>query len=51
VAAAAVGVTASVVSGGVLCVVGVTIAALALPAVRRYDARTAAPAGSDPALV
>ena len=30
----------SVVSGGVLCVVGVVLAAIALPAFRRYDART-----------
>ncbi len=34
------GVRASVVSGGVLCVVGVVLAAIALPAFRRYDART-----------
>ena len=33
-------VRASVVSGGILCVVGVAVAALALPAFRRYDART-----------
>jgi MFS family permease len=33
-------VRASVVSGGVLCVVGVVLAAAALPAFRRYDART-----------
>jgi MFS family permease len=32
-------VRASVVSGGVLCVVGVVLAAIALPAFRRYDAR------------
>jgi MFS family permease len=36
---ALVGVRASIVSGGILCVVGVGIAALALPAFRRYDAR------------
>jgi MFS family permease len=30
----------SVVSGGVLCVVGVALAAVALPAFRLYDART-----------
>jgi MFS family permease len=29
----------SVVSGGVLCVVGIVLAAIALPAFRRYDAR------------
>jgi MFS family permease len=33
------GVRASVVSGGVLCVAGVTLAAAALPRFRRYDAR------------
>ena len=33
-------VRASVVSGGVLCVIGVALAAVALPAFRRYDART-----------
>jgi MFS family permease len=31
---------ASVVSGGVLCVIGVALAAIALPVFRRYDART-----------
>jgi MFS family permease len=35
----------SVVSGGVLCVVGVAVAALALPAFRLYDARAHAPEG------
>ncbi|MEO8290608.1 MAG: MFS transporter [Gaiellaceae bacterium] len=35
-------VRASVVSGGVLCVVGVALLALALPAFRRYDARVQA---------
>jgi MFS family permease len=39
VAAALAGVRASIVSGGVFCVVGVALAALALPAFRRYDAR------------
>jgi MFS family permease len=39
VAAALFSVRASIVSGGVLCVVGVGVAALALPAFRRYDAR------------
>jgi MFS family permease len=34
------GLRASTVSGGVLCVVGVALAAFALPAFRRYDART-----------
>lgn len=34
-------VRASVVSGGVLCVVGVVAAAIVLPAFRRYDARDA----------
>jgi MFS family permease len=33
------GVRASVVSGGVLCVVGVVLAAIALPAFRAYDSR------------
>jgi MFS family permease len=33
----------SVVSGGVLCVVGVALAAIALPAFRLYDARTQRP--------
>jgi MFS family permease len=37
-------VRASVVSGGILCVVGVVIAAIALPAFRRYDARLHGPA-------
>ena len=37
--AAAVGVPASVVSGGLLCVAGVAVVALALPAFRAYDAR------------
>lgn len=46
VAASIAGLRASVVSGGVLCVVGVALAALALPAFRRYDARERA--GSDP---
>jgi MFS family permease len=39
VAAALFGVRASVVSGGVLCVVGVGVFALLLPAFRHYDAR------------
>ncbi|MBD0291366.1 MAG: MFS transporter [Thermoleophilia bacterium] len=34
-----VGLRATVVSGGILCVVGVALFALALPAFRRYDAR------------
>jgi MFS family permease len=33
-------VRASVVSGGILCVIGVALAAIALPVFRRYDART-----------
>jgi MFS family permease len=40
VVAALTSVRASVVSGGVLCVAGVALAALALPAFRKYDART-----------
>jgi MFS family permease len=43
VAARLVGVTGSVVSGGVLCVVGTLACALALPAFVRYDARTTQP--------
>ena len=38
--AALAGVQASIVSGGVLCVVGVIACGLALPRFRRYDART-----------
>ncbi|HEY3766958.1 MAG TPA: MFS transporter [Gaiellales bacterium] len=37
--ASLVGVRASIVSGGVLCVAGVVVAALALPAFWRYDSR------------
>jgi len=37
--AAAFGVTASILSGGVLCVVGAGVCALLLPRFRRYDAR------------
>jgi MFS family permease len=37
------GVRASIVSGGILCVAGVAVAALLLPAFRRYDARTFVP--------
>ena len=37
--AAAFGVTASILSGGVLCVVGAAVCALLLPRFRRYDAR------------
>jgi sulfite exporter TauE/SafE len=37
--AGAVGVQASVVSGGLLCVAGVALVALALPVFRRYHAR------------
>jgi hypothetical protein len=40
VAAAAFGVTASVVSGGILCVVGVLVCSVLLPRFVRYDART-----------
>lgn len=35
-------VRASIASGGILCVLGVALAALALPAFRRYDAKSAA---------
>jgi len=41
--AAIAGVQASIVSGGVLCVVGVVVCGLALPRFRRYDARAYAP--------
>lgn len=47
------GVRASVVSGGILCVVGVGVLGLLLPAFRRYDARahaSAQPATDTPAL-
>jgi MFS family permease len=37
--AALAGVPASIVSGGVLCVIGVVVCGLALPRFRRYDAR------------
>jgi MFS family permease len=40
------GVRASIVSGGILCLVGVAVAALALPGFRRYDARRVARASS-----
>jgi MFS family permease len=39
---------ASVVSGGVLCVAGVAVAAFALPAFRRYDARDSSRANVPP---
>ena len=41
--AALAGVQASIVSGGVLCVIGVIACGLALPRFRRYDARTSVP--------
>ncbi len=37
------GVRVSIVSGGALCIVGVAVTALLLPAFRRYDARTFVP--------
>jgi MFS family permease len=40
------GLRASIVSGGVLCVAGVAVAALALPAFRHYDARANRTAGT-----
>ena len=40
------GVRATIASGGILCIAGVALAALALPAFRHYDARRA---GSDSA--
>jgi MFS family permease len=42
-AASLVGVRGAIVSGGVLCVVGVGVAALMLPAFWRYDNRAPAP--------
>ncbi|HEY8643615.1 MAG TPA: MFS transporter, partial [Candidatus Dormibacteraeota bacterium] len=42
--AAAFGVTASILSGGVLCVLGAAVCALLLPRFRRYDARSLLPA-------
>jgi hypothetical protein len=47
--AAAFGVTASVISGGVLCVVGVLACGLWLPRFVRYDARHV-PASSVPTI-
>ena len=41
--AAAFGITASIVSGGVLCVLGAAACALLLPRFRRYDSRTPLP--------
>jgi MFS family permease len=48
VVAAFAGVRASILSGGVLCVVGVAIAALALPGFRAYDARRRDEAAPEP---
>ena len=48
--AALAGVRASIVSGGVLCVVGVALAALVLPAFRRYDSRSQSPPETSPAI-
>ena len=45
-----IGLKASVVSGGILCVVGVAVTALLLPAFRRYDARSWTEPVADPAL-
>ena len=45
-AAALAGVRASVISGGVLCVAGTALLALALPRFWRYDAREAPPGGA-----
>jgi hypothetical protein len=39
-------VRASVVSGGVLCVIGCVLCAVALPALRRYDERLSRPNAS-----
>lgn len=46
VAAALLGVRGAVISGGVLCVVGVGLVAVAVPALRRYDTRRPLPDGS-----
>jgi MFS family permease len=48
VVAALAGVRTSIASGGILCVVGVALAALALPAFRRYDSRTHVAAPGSP---
>jgi MFS family permease len=48
--AAIAGVQASIVSGGLLCVVGVIVCGLALPRFRSYDARTSAPPADPPTL-
>ena len=45
--AAAFGVTASIVSGGVLCVLGAAACALLLPRFRRYDSRTPLPVAAN----
>jgi MFS family permease len=42
--AAAFGISASILSGGVLCVLGAAVCALLLPRFRRYDARALQPA-------
>ncbi len=47
---AVIGLKASVVSGGILCVVGVAVTAVLLPAFRRYDARSWTELVADPAL-
>lgn len=49
VAAALVGVRGSIVSGGLLCVVGVIATAALLPLFRAYDARAGAAAAARPA--
>jgi MFS family permease len=49
VAASLVGLRGSIVSGGVLCVVGVAVAAIALPGLRAYDARKDAEGVPEPA--
>jgi len=52
VAASLIGIRAAVVSGGLLCVVGVAVCALALPAFWRYSSTRAASDGSgEPAAV
>jgi MFS family permease len=48
--AAAAGLHASIISGGVFCVVGVLVCGWLLPRFRQYDARTFAPSQVQPAI-
>ena len=47
--AATFSIRASIVSGGILCVIGCALTALVLPGFRAYDARTHLASGSAPA--